>query len=86
MKNKLDVESIINAIRSVEDARLKSITDIVAFKISKSSNGRGAGKTTSLMPRKIMAAYISENYSTLDKFHEGLTKLGRWNQRDTGNC
>lgn len=74
MKNKLDVASIINAIRSVEDARLKSITDIVAFKISKSSNDEGP-ENNFINAEKIMAAYISENYSTLDEFHEELTKL-----------
>lgn len=74
MENKLDVESIINAIRSVEDARLKSITDIVAFKISKSSDDEGP-ENNFTNAEKIMAAYISENYNSLDEFHEELTKL-----------
>ncbi len=74
MKNKLDVESIINAIRKVEDARLKSITDIVAFKISKSSDDEGP-ENNFINAEKIMAVYISENYSTLDEFHEKLSRL-----------
>ncbi|MGR3301346.1 MAG: hypothetical protein ACUZ8I_02470 [Candidatus Scalindua sp.] len=74
MKNKLDAESIINAIRKVEDARLKSITDIVAFKISKSFDDEGP-ENNFINAEKIMAVYISENYSTLDEFHEKLTTL-----------
>ncbi len=74
MKNKLDVESIINAIRNVEDARLKSITDIVAFKISKSSDDEGP-ENNFINAEKIMAEYISESYNTLDEFYEKLSKL-----------
>ncbi len=41
MKGKLDIKTIRNKIHSVEDITLKSITDIVAFKISKSPDNRG---------------------------------------------
>ncbi len=73
MKNKLDAASIINAIRSVEDARLKSITDIVAFKISKSPDDKGA-ENNFTNAEKITAEYISESYNTLDEFYEKLSK------------
>ncbi len=74
MKNGLDVEAIINHIRNVEDVTLKPITDIVALKISKGPYGRGAENNLT-KAEKITAEYISENYSTLDEFHEKLTIL-----------
>jgi hypothetical protein len=74
MKNELDVEAIINHIRNVEDVTLKPITDIVALKISKGPYDRGAENNLT-KAEKITAEYISENYSTLDEFHEKLTIL-----------
>jgi hypothetical protein len=75
MKNKLDVEAIIDKIRSVEDVRLKPITDIVAFKISKSPDDKGP-ENNFTNAEKIVAEYISESYSTLDEFCESLSKSG----------
>jgi len=74
MKDKLDVEAILNHIRNVEDVTLKPITDIVALKISKGSYDRGAENNLT-KAEKITAEYISENYSNLDEFHEKLTIL-----------
>ncbi|MFV1975295.1 MAG: hypothetical protein ACC651_06065 [Candidatus Scalindua sp.] len=74
MKNKWDVEAIINNIRNVEDVALKSITDIVALKISKGPYD-GGPENNLIKAEKITAEYISENYSILDEFHEKLTML-----------
>jgi len=74
MKDKLDVETIINHIRNVEDVALKTITDIVALKISKGSYDVGPENNLA-KAEEITAGYISENYSTLDEFHEKLTLL-----------
>ena len=74
MKDKLDVESVINHIRNVEDVTLKPITDIVALKISKGPYDRGP-ENNLVKAEEITAEYISENHSTLDKFHEKLTIL-----------
>jgi len=74
MKDKLDVESVINHIRNVEDVTLKPITDIVALKISKGPYDRGS-ENNLVKAEEITAEYISENHSTLDKFHEKLTIL-----------
>ncbi len=76
MKNKLEVEAIINKIRDTEDVTLKPITDIVALKIS---NGPydGEPENNLIKAEKITAEYISENYSTLDEFYESLSKSGK---------
>ena len=74
MKDKLEVEEVINHIRNVEDVALKTITDIVALKISKGSYDVGPENNLS-KAEEITAGYISENYSTLDEFHEKLTLL-----------
>ncbi len=74
MKNKMDVEAIINKIRSAEDITLKPITDIVALNISKGPYAAGP-ENNLINAEKITAEYISENYSTLDEFHEKLTML-----------
>jgi len=72
MKNKLNVDAIINHIRNVEDATLKPITDIVALKISKGPYDGGPENNLS-KAEEITAEYISENYSTLEEFQEKLT-------------
>jgi hypothetical protein len=74
MKNKLDVEELINKIRNVEDVTLKPIVDIVALKISKGPYDRGPENNLT-KAEEITAEYISENHSTLDEFHEKLTIL-----------
>ena len=74
MKDKLDVEAVINHIRNVEDVTLKPIADIVALKISKGTYDRGPEDNIS-KAEEITAEYISKNYSTIDEFHEKITVL-----------
>ena len=74
MKDTLDVEAILNHIRNVEDVTLKTITDIVALKISKGPYDVGPENNLT-KAEEVTAGYISENYSTLDEFHEKLTIL-----------
>ncbi len=74
MKNKLKAESIIHKIRHIEDARLKSITDMVAYKISKSHGDKGP-VSNFINAEKIVAEYISENFCTFDEFSEKLSGL-----------
>ena len=74
MKNKLDVETIINKIRNFEDVTLKPITDIVALKISKGPYDSGPENNIT-KAEEITAEYILENHGTLDEFHEKLTML-----------
>ena len=74
MKDKLDVDAILNHICNVEDVTLKTITDIVALKISKGPYDGGA-ESNITKAEEITAGYISENYSTLGEFHEKLTIL-----------
>ena len=70
----MDVETIINHIRNVEDVTLKPITDIVALKISKGPYDKGP-EINLTKAEEITAEYISENHSTFDEFHEKLTIL-----------
>ncbi len=74
MKDKLEVEAVINHIRNVEDVTLKPLTDIVALKISKGPHDRGPENNLT-KAEEITAEYISENHSTLDEFHEKLILL-----------
>ncbi len=74
MKDKLEVEAVINHIRNAEDVTLKPITDIVALKISKGPYDRGA-ENNLIKAEEITAGYISENNSSLDEFHEKLVIL-----------
>ena len=74
MKNKLDIETIINKIRNAEDVTLKPVTDIVALKISKGPYD-GGPENNIIKAERITAEYISDNYSTLDEFHKDLTVL-----------
>ncbi len=74
MKDRLEVETVINHIRNVEDLTLKPITDIVALKISKGPYDRGPENNLT-KAEEITAEYISENYRTLDEFYEELTIL-----------
>jgi len=74
MNDKLDIETVINHIRNVDNVTLKPITDIVALKISKGPYDRGPENNLAKAD-EITAEYISENYSTLDEFHEKLILL-----------
>ncbi len=74
MKDKLEVEAVINHIRNVEDVTLKPITDIVALKISKGPYD-GGPENNLTKAEEITAEYISGNHSSLDEFHEKLVIL-----------
>lgn len=74
MKGILDIKTIRNKIHNVEDITLKSITDIVAFKISKSPDDRGP-ENNLLAAEETTAEYVSENFGTMDEFYEKLSKL-----------
>jgi len=74
MENKMDVETIIKKIQSLEYPTLKPITDIVALKISKSPYDGGL-ENNIVKAEKVTAEYISENYSSLGEFQENLKIL-----------
>lgn len=74
MKRNLDFETVRSKIRNVEDVTLKSITDIVAFKISKSPDDRGP-EDNFLSAEQAMSEYVSEKFNTMDEFYENLSQL-----------
>lgn len=71
MKPKLDVELIRDIIHNVKDVNLKSITDIVAFKISEGPGEMESEEILNLA-EKMTAEYVSGNFTTLDEFQESL--------------
>ncbi|GJQ59551.1 MAG: hypothetical protein D8M57_10475 [Candidatus Scalindua sp. AMX11] len=76
MAGRLDVETVKDEIRSTKDARLRSIIDILAFKISKDSHDSGA-ENNMLTAEETLAEYILEKFSGMDGFHESLLKIGK---------
>ena len=76
MTKEIDTETIRNSIRNVEDVTLKSIADIVAFKISRSSDDKGP-ENNFISAEEATAEYISENFNTIDEFHDNLSKMGK---------
>ncbi|MFQ5964522.1 MAG: hypothetical protein ACE5KZ_09580 [Candidatus Scalinduaceae bacterium] len=74
MKGKLDIETIRNKIHNGKDATIKSIADIVAFKISKSIYDKGP-ENNFLSAEKTMAEFVSENFDSMDEFYERLSQL-----------
>lgn len=75
MNDNLDAETIRENIHNVEDATLKAITDIVAFKMSKSPDDKGP-ESNFTVAVEMMSEYISKNFSSIDGFYEKLSELG----------
>lgn len=74
MKNKLDVEAVMNKIRSTEGVTLKPIIDMVALHISKGPFDTEPEKNF-IRAEEITAEYIAENFGSMDEFHENLIIL-----------
>ncbi|MDR4505309.1 MAG: hypothetical protein MRK01_11050 [Candidatus Scalindua sp.] len=69
MAGKLDVDTVKAEIRSMNEANLRSIMDILALEISKSSHDSGP-ESNILISENTLAEYISEKFSSMDEFHE----------------
>ncbi len=67
----IDKELIKTKIHSKEDITLKTITDIVAYKIYESPENMGA-ESNFLVAAETVSQYISENFTDIDSFKKQL--------------
>lgn len=72
----IEKESIKNKIHSREDISLKTIADIVAYKIHESPENMGP-ELNFLAATEAVAQYISENFTDMDSVKNQLTQLDR---------
>ena len=72
----IDKELIKTKIHSKEDIALKTIADIVAYKISESPENMGP-EPNFLAATEAVAQYISENFTDLESFNNQLTQRGK---------
>ena len=72
----VDKEFIKSKIHSKEDISLKTIADIVAYKIYESPDNMGP-ESNFLASVEAVAQYISENFKDIDSFKTYLTQLDK---------
>ncbi|MFO0792693.1 MAG: hypothetical protein U0586_01380 [Candidatus Brocadiaceae bacterium] len=72
----IDKELIKNKIHSREDISLKTITDIVAYKISESPEDMGP-EANFLAATESVSQYIVENFTDIGKFKDHLSQLDK---------
>lgn len=71
MAGKLDVENVKTEISGISDANLRSIIDILALEISKSSHDSGP-ENNILAAENTLAEYISKKFSSMDEFRKSV--------------
>ena len=72
----IDKELIKSKIHSKEDISLKTIADIVAYKIYESPENMGP-EANFLAASEVVARYISENFKDIDSFRNQLSQLDK---------
>ena len=72
----IDKELIKNKIHSREDISLKTITDILAYKMSESPEDMGP-ESNFLAAAEAVAQYISEKFKDMDSFTNQLSQLDK---------
>ena len=72
----LDIETVKNRIASGEDLSLRTITDIVAYKIYESPENKDP-TFNFLLAETILAEYITENFRDFTEFEERLNAQGQ---------
>ncbi len=75
-KQLLSFEIIKNMITAVKDVNLKTITDIVAYKIYQSPDDKGP-ELNFISAETFVAQYISENFKNLGELRKCLADLGK---------
>ena len=71
----IDKELLKSKIHSREDTSLKTITDIVAYKIYQSPDDKGP-ELNFICAETFVVQYISENFKKLREFRRCLADLG----------
>ncbi|MGR3317711.1 MAG: hypothetical protein ACUZ8O_04455 [Candidatus Anammoxibacter sp.] len=74
-KTPLDFNSIKERISAKKDISLKTITDMVAYKISQSSDDKGP-EINFLTAEAFVAQYISKNFDDIDTFKRMINEFG----------
>ena len=72
----IDKDLIKTKIHSKEDTTLKTITDIVAYKIYQSPDDKGP-ELNFISAETFVSQYISENFKNLREFRRCLSDLGK---------
>jgi hypothetical protein len=72
----LDFETVKNKISSKKDITLKTITDLVAYKIAESSGDHGVDLNF-ISAQTFVAEYISRNFRNRAELESKITKLGK---------
>jgi hypothetical protein len=72
----LDFETVKNKINSKKDITLKTITDLVAYKIAESSDDQGVDLNF-ISAQTFVAEYISRNFKNRAELESKITKLGK---------
>ena len=72
----LDFETVKNSISSKKDITLKTITDLIAYKIAHSANDQGVD-LNSISAQTFVAEYISKNFKNREELNNKISKLGK---------
>ncbi len=72
----LDFETVKNKISSKKDITLKTIADLVAYKIAESSDDQGVDLNF-ISAQTFVAEYISRNFKNRAELESKITKLGK---------
>ena len=72
----LDFETVKNEISGKKDITLKTITDLVAYRISESAHDQGA-ELNFISAETFAAEYISKNYRNKEEMEKKISKLGK---------
>ncbi|GAX60829.1 L-lactate permease [Candidatus Scalindua japonica] len=72
----LDFETVKNNISSKKDITLKTITDLVAYKISESSDDQGIDLNF-ISAQTFVAEYVSKNFRNREALGNKISKLGK---------
>ena len=72
----LDFETVKDKISSKKDITLKTITDLIAYKIAESSDDQGVDLNF-ISAQTFVAEYISRNFRNRAELESKITKLGK---------
>ncbi|ODS30284.1 MAG: hypothetical protein SCARUB_04612 [Candidatus Scalindua rubra] len=75
-RDRLNFDTVKNSISSKKDITLKTITDLVAYKISQSQDDKGVDLNF-ISAQTFVAEYVSKNFRSKTELEKKLSKLGK---------
>ena len=75
-RDHLDFETVKNNISGKKDITLKTITDLVAYKIAESADDQGVDLNF-ISAQTFVAEYISRNFKNTEELETKISKLGK---------